>query len=261
MAPGDARVALITGAGAANGIGFATAQALAEAGHHLVLTSTTSRIEERARDLARRGASVSSLVGDLTEPSTAASLVRLALERYGRLDVLVHSAGMTSVSEPGLPTAALEQVDASMWRAGLARNLDAAFYMAQAAMPELVHSGAGRLVFVSSVTGPVMAMRHEPIYAAAKAGLVGLTRALALDAADQGVTVNAVAPGWIATDSQTEHEARQGRASPMGRSGRAEEIAAVIAFLVSPAASYLTGQCLVVDGGNSLAEERALAQG
>jgi 3-oxoacyl-[acyl-carrier protein] reductase len=110
---------------------------------------------------------------------------------------------------------------------------------------------------VSSVSGPVMAMRGEPAYAATKAAMVGLARALAIDCAADGVTVNAVAPGWIETGSQTPHEHAQGLATPMGRSARPEEVAASIGWLASPSASYMTGQCLVVDGGNSIAEERA----
>ena len=102
-----------------------------------------------------------------------------------------------------------------------------------------------------------MAMRGEVGYAAAKAGLVGLVRALAVDAAGSGVTVNAVAPGWIATDSQTVAERAEGRRTPMGRSGTPEEVAGLVAYLCTPSAAYVTGQCLVVDGGNSVAEERA----
>ena len=118
-------------------------------------------------------------------------------------------------------------------------------------------AGWGRVVMVTSVTGAVMAMRDEAAYAAAKAGMVGLARSVALDHAADGVTANAVAPGWIATGSQTDDEVRQGRRTPIGRSATPDEVAAAIAFLCTPGSSYVTGQCLVVDGGNSIAEERA----
>jgi 3-oxoacyl-[acyl-carrier protein] reductase len=251
------RVALVTGAGSPTGIGFASARALGARGARLVLTSTTERIFERVSELAADGIEVRALVGDLTQAHVSRDLVELATSTWGRLDVLVHNAGMTSVSDPGFSTGALEDLDEDLWRAGIARNLDSAFHVARASLPVIAAGGGGSAVFVASVTGPVMAMRNEPIYAAAKAGLVGLVRSLALDYAARAITVNAVAPGWIATGSQTAHEAQEGLASPVGRSGSADEVAAAITFLASPGAAYVTGQCLVVDGGNSIAEERA----
>lgn len=237
------RRALVTGAGSEHGIGFATARLLGRMGAEVVITSTTERIHERARALHAEG-----IVADLTDESQVAVLP-------SDIDILVNNAGMTSVgtsSESG----GLTTMDLATWRSGIQRNLDTAFLVTRHVLPRMVARNWGRIVNVSSVTGPVMAMRHEPAYAAAKAAMVGLTRALAVDHAGHGVTVNAVAPGWIATSSQTEHERRQAVSTPVGRSGRADEVAAAIAWFCSPAASYTTGQCLVVDGGNSIAEER-----
>ena len=247
------RVVVVTGAGSPTGIGVATARLASELGARVVLTSTTERVYERVAEL---GDGAIGVVGDLTDPATAEHLVAAALDAFGRLDGVVANAGMTSLSDPVMVAGALEEIEPTAWRAGLARNLDTAYHVVRAALPALRTSPAGRVVLVASVTGPLMAMRHEPVYATAKAGLVGLARALALDLAADAVTVNAVAPGWIATGSQTPHEAEQGRRVPLGRSARPEEVAAGIAWLLGSGGGYTTGQCLVIDGGGSIAEER-----
>lgn len=246
------RVALVTGAGSESGIGFAAALLLAELGAAVAVTSTTERIHERAAAIP----GASGHVADLTVEDEVAGLVTDVVERHGALDIVVNNAGMVSVGGPG-ESGSLLDMDLATWRAGLARNLDTAFLVSRHAMPHLTARGFGRIVNVTSVTGPVMAMRDEPAYAAAKAGMVGLTRSLAVDFAASRVTANAVAPGWIATGSQTAHEAEQGSSVPAGRSATPVEVASAIAWLCTPGAAYVTGQCIVVDGGNSVSEERS----
>jgi len=246
------RVAVVTGVGGPRGIGFATAATLGTLGASVVVSGGSGRVRDRAGEL-----SAVAVVGDLTLPGTADELVATAVSRHGRLDVAVNCAGMTSASSTAPESGRAQEMPFATWRAGVARNLDSAFLFAKAVLPALARAGAGRLVMVASLTGSAMGMRGEVAYGAAKAGMVGLVRCLALDEAAAGVTVNAVAPGWIATDSQTPHEHAQGLRTPLRRSGTAAEVASLIAYLCTPSAAYVTGQCLVVDGGNSIAEERA----
>ena len=248
------RAAVVTGVGGPQGIGFAVAKALSARGAALVISAAGDRVHQRAAELPPGAVAIA---GDLTQDHTAQKLVRAATSRFGRLDIAVNCAGMTSTAQPEPESGRVADLSFDTWRASLARNLDSAFLFARAVMPALEESGAGRLVMVASLTGPAMAMRGEVAYGAAKAGVVGLVRGLALDSATAGVTVNAVAPGWIATDSQTPQEHEQGLRTPVGRSGTPEEVAGLIAYLCSPSSSYLTGQCVIVDGGNSIAEERA----
>ena len=249
------KVALITGAGSAQGIGFATARLLAQQGARIAITSTTERILERARELAAEGADVFAFCADLRDHARTQVLVQEVRGRYGRLDILVNNAGMTQVGSPtettSQPLADLSEQD---WDYGIAINLKTAFNITKAVLPIMLAAKYGRIVNVASVTGPVVSNPRETAYSAAKAGMVGLTRSLALEVARQGITVNAVAPGWIETASSTQHEIIAGKNTPVGRPGRTDEVAAAIAFLAAESASYITGQLIVVDGGNSIQE-------
>jgi 3-oxoacyl-[acyl-carrier protein] reductase len=259
------RVALVTGAGAPDGIGFAAAQLLGLMGAAVAVTATTGRVNDRVDDLQRAGVTALGVVADLTDEGQVQEALARVEAEMGTPSVLVNNAGMTSLSAPALEVTSSggresgEAVATSYdtWRRSLARNLDTAFLTTRGVLPGMRRLGWGRVVMVASVTGPVMAMRAEAGYSAAKAGLVGLARSVAVDHAAEGITANAVAPGWIRTGSQTVDEASQAERTPIGRSATPDEVAACIAFLCSPGSSYLTGQCLVVDGGNSVAEERA----
>ena len=253
----EGRAALVTGAGSADGIGFATARELGRLGASVVVTATTDRIEARAAELKAEGIDAAASIGDLTDPGQAEAAVQLALEQFGRLDILVNNAGMTAVSDPQSPAPLAELTD-EQWRSAIDRNLTTAFYVSRAAIKPMLEAGFGRIVNVASSSGPVTAYVGDAGYHAAKAGMVGLTKALAIETADAGVTVNAVAPGWIATPSSTEHELKMGAATPVGRSGTADEVAAAVVGLALPANGYTTGQLIVVDGANSIAEEKGV---
>jgi 3-oxoacyl-[acyl-carrier protein] reductase len=247
------RVALVTGAGSPTGIGFATARLLAEKGARVAITSTTGRIEDRAKELTSEGATVFAQAADLTNHEQTEHLVKEVLRHYSRIDILVNNAGMIQVGGDNT-SVSFDQLTEEQWDYGIAINLKTTFNATKAVLPAMLAAGYGRIVNVASVTGPVVSNPREATYSAAKAAMVGLTRSLALEVARKGITVNAVAPGWIETASSTDEEIVAGRNTPIGRPGRPEEVAAAIVFLCSDEASYITGQMIVVDGGNTIQE-------
>ena len=249
------RVAIVTGCGSASGIGIATARVLGQLGAVVVMTATGDHVHDRVVELASEGLEVRGIPADLTSPAGAQAVVDFAVAELGGPSILVNNAGMTSqgsVVESGSAT----DITEGEWHRGLQRNLDTAFFMSRAVIPHMRNQSLGRIVFVTSVTGALMAMRGEAAYAAAKAGMVGLMRSIAVDEARSGITANAVAPGWIATGAQTDAERAQGFHVPLGRSAQPAEVAATIAMLCVPGAAYTTGQVIAVDGGNSIGEER-----
>jgi 3-oxoacyl-[acyl-carrier protein] reductase len=249
------RVALVTGAGSPTGIGFATARVLGREGASLAIGSTTDRIHDRARELRDLGYNVDGYPADLTDRPAVDWLVKAVRARFGRIDILVNNAGMVAVGDVGgQDEVPFVEADARQWDHQIDQTLGTAFNVTRAVAPGMVAQGWGRIVMVSSVTGPLVSAPGSAAYSAAKAGMDGLMRAIAIEVGASGVTVNAVQPGWIASGSQLPDEAEAGMHTPLGRSGTPDEVAEVVAFVASDRASYLTGATIAVDGGNTIQE-------
>jgi len=239
------RVALVTGG--SRGIGAAVAEALASAGAALAICARNGEAAAAtAAAIAGRGGQAFGIAADVSRAADAERIVAACVERFGRLDILVNNAGIT---RDGL---VLRMKDED-WSDVLAVNLNGAFYCARAALRAILkQKQSGRIINVGSVVGS-MGNPGQANYVASKAGLIGLTKALAKEVASRGVTVNAVAPGFIETDMTAglaDAVKDTYRAQiPLGRFGTAPEVAAVVAFLASDAAAYITGQVIHVNGG------------
>lgn len=247
------RTALVTGAGSADGIGFATARLLAAAGARVAITSTTDRIFDRLKALPGNRRQKAAFAADLTDRRAVAALVAAVERALGPIEILVNNAGMaqTGIAEPA---AEFHKIGDAAWNRTIDINLNTCFAVTRTVLPGMRKRRYGRIVNMSSVSGPLVAFPRGGAYAAAKAAMLGLTRGLAIEVARRGITVNAVAPGWIRTASSGAWEIAAGRNTPIGRSARPAEVGHVAVFLASEEASYMTGQLIVVDGGNTIQE-------
>jgi len=249
----DDKICLITGAGSSSGIGFATAQILGQLGAKVLLVSTSDRIYERANELIAQGAEAQGYIANLMDRQQVTILINNIISDYGKIDILINNAGMIQV---GLEddSSLFAQMPDEIWDSSIERNLTTCYNVTRAVLQHMITANYGRIVNVSSVTGPLVSSPGSSAYSAAKAAIVGMSRSIAIEVAKNNITINNVLPGWIATGSQTESEAVAALYTPIGRGGKPEEVGHMIVFLAAEQASYITGQTFVVDGGNTLQE-------
>ncbi|MBB5234946.1 3-oxoacyl-[acyl-carrier-protein] reductase [Deinococcus budaensis] len=241
------KIALVTGS--SRGLGRAMALSLAGAGFGVAVHygRNQAEAEKVAEEIRALGVPVAVFGADLSVPANAGTLVETVIKDMGRLDVLVNNAGITR------DTLAVRMKDED-WDAVLDTNLGSAFAASRAALKHMMRARSGRIVNIASVVA-LMGNPGQANYVASKAGLIGLTKALAKEYGGRGITVNAVAPGFIESDMTAQLPGDVQKAYlggiPLARFGRAEEVAALVAFLASDAAGYITGQTIGVDGGLS----------
>jgi 3-oxoacyl-[acyl-carrier protein] reductase len=251
------RVALVTGAG--QGLGEAIARTFARSEAKVVIATRSAGNGRQVADSINEAGGIAWLcTTDVGRRDEVRRVVSEAVSYFGRLDIIIHNAAV-------YPFSAIEHLQDDALDMTLSVNLKAAFWLIQESLPHLRRRGGGRFLFTSSVTGPTVALPGFAHYAASKCGINGLIRTAALEYARENITVNGVEPGCILTPAVSalgtpDVIQKMGRQIPMGRLGMPPDIANAMLFLASDAASYITGQTIIVDGGSTLPENQALLE-
>ena len=255
------KIAIVTGAARGNGEG--AARVMAREGATVVLTDVLDLVHETAKSISNNGYKAVPFQMDITKPAEVNSVVQRVLEQFGKIDILVNNAGV-------LKLVALVDMEDEVRDKMIDINIKGTFIVTKAVLPSMLQRKYGRIINLSSVTGPIVADAGETAYAATKAAIWGLTKALAIEVVKDGVTVNAICPGMIETDMvrkmavETNPNDPQGaiddlaRGIPMGRLGTTEELGELVAFLASDESKYITGTPILIDGGGTLLESGVL---
>ncbi len=247
------RVAVVTGAAQGNGKGIA--KRLAEEGATVILTDVLEKVHETANELKVSGWKAVGMKMDVTKHDDVNETIKEVLEQFGKIDILVNNAGIYP-DEPSIP-----DMPEDFWDRMFNVNVKGIFYCLKAVLPTMIERKQGKIINMSSVTGPMVSVPRSAAYSATKAAISGMTRALALEFAEHNINVNAMCPGYVKTPGSqylAEKENKIAASIPLRRFGTPEDVGDLAVFLASDESKYITGAELVIDGGNIIQEVKTV---